>query len=160
MNNEENKVVVVTPFGLSERVDINRIVMQGENLAPLECAVQVDSFGKECMKKKKNLFLYRKNIEIPPLSMIGDLLCITECGSKSVQMNAVICAKTKMKKLQFGETKCFKIHVCKTSRLCPDLYIDTWKVKNVDQYETNDSSVEDINTSGISLQMTIKMMQQ
>ena len=44
--NENNKVAVVTPHGITERVDINRIVMQGENLAPLE-SVQIDSFGKK-----------------------------------------------------------------------------------------------------------------
>ena len=44
--NENNKVAVVTPHGLTERVDINKIVMQGENLAPLECSVQIDTFGK------------------------------------------------------------------------------------------------------------------
>ena len=41
--NEKNKVDVVTPYGLSDRVEIDKIGMQGENLAPLECSVQVDT---------------------------------------------------------------------------------------------------------------------
>ena len=71
--NENNKVAVITPHGLTERVNIQKIVMQGENLAPLECSVQVDSFGKECLKEKKHLFMYRGLVEVPPLSMVDDL---------------------------------------------------------------------------------------
>ena len=46
--NENNKVAVVTPHGLTDRVDINKIVMQGENLAPLECSVQIDTSERMC----------------------------------------------------------------------------------------------------------------
>ena len=44
--NESNKVAVATPHGLTDRVDIKRMIMQGENFSPLECSVQVDTFGK------------------------------------------------------------------------------------------------------------------
>ena len=44
--NESNKVAVATPHGITDRVDIERIIMQGENFSPLECSVQVDTFGK------------------------------------------------------------------------------------------------------------------
>ena len=72
--NKNNKVAVVTPHGLTDRVDINKIVLQGENLAPLECSVQVDTFGKECLDENKYLFYYREAIPVPPLSMVDDLL--------------------------------------------------------------------------------------
>ena len=98
-------MAIITPQGLTERVNIQKIVMQGENLAPLECSVQVDSFGKECLKEKKHLFMYRGLVEVPPLSMVDDLLCISSCGVKSVMMNSFIKAKSNIKKLQFGEQK-------------------------------------------------------
>ena len=101
--NENNKVAVITPHGLTERVNISKIVMQGENLAPLECSVQLDTFGKECLKEKKYIFYYRGVVEVPPLSMVDDLLCISSCGIDSVLMNSFIKAKTNIKKLQFGE---------------------------------------------------------
>ena len=141
--NKNNKVAVVTPFGLTDRVNIDNIVMQGENLAPLECSVQVDSFGKECLTNKKNLYLYRSNVEIPPLSMVDDLLCISECGNKSIKMNAFINTKTNIKKLQFGESKCFRIHIGRNVDYCPDLFINKWKVKDLEMYKTNEASVED-----------------
>ena len=142
--NENNKVAVKTPHGLSERVQIKKIVMQGENLAPLECSVQVDTFGKECLADKKHLFLYRGEVEVPPLSMVDDLLCISTCGIQSVLMNSFIKAKSIMKKLQFGVTKCHKIHVGGDTSICPPLSVDKWTVKETEQLETNQSSLEDV----------------
>ena len=65
--NEKNKVAIVTPHGLTERVEMRKLVMQGENLAPLECSVQVDTYGRECMEQEKYLFMYRDTIPVPPL---------------------------------------------------------------------------------------------
>ena len=118
--------------------------MQGENLAPLECSVQVDSYGKECMKENKYLFYYREKVPVPALSMVDDLLCISHCGKESVLLNAFINAKTNMKKLQFGENKCHKLHVGRNKSICPDLHIDKWKVKNVDTVVAGESSLVDV----------------
>ena len=142
--NENNKVAVATPHGVTDRVDIDKIVMQGENLAPLECSVQVDSFGKECLSENKYLFFYRKTIPVPPLSMVDDLLCISNCGIKSLIMNSFINLKSNIKKLQFGENKCSKIHVGKNKTICPPLIIDKWKTKQVDDLEDNSPTVEDV----------------
>ena len=32
--------------------------------------------------------------------------------------------------------KCHKLHVGKSKSSCPDLYLDEWKVKSVDETET------------------------
>ena len=44
-------------------------------------------------------------------------------------------AKTNIKKLQFGETKCNLMHIGKETSYCPDLYIDNWKVKEKTEFE-------------------------
>ena len=51
-------------------------------------------------------------------------------------MNGYINAKTNTKKLQFGETKCHKMHVGLKNETCPDLYVDTWKLGNEDEIVT------------------------
>ena len=51
--NKNNKVAVKTPFGLTERVDIKKIVLQGEVFGPLQCSVQVDKISKECLQEEK-----------------------------------------------------------------------------------------------------------
>ena len=141
---QKNKVAVVTPHGITERVEINQIVMQGENLAPLECSVQVDTYGKECLEQDKYLFRYRNIIPVPALSMVDDLLCISKCGIDSVLQNAFINFKTNTKKLQFGEEKCFKMHVGSDKTICPDLFIDKWKTVDVQTSKNTESSLSDV----------------
>ena len=134
--NKENEVSVMTPNGLSRRESINTIVMQGEVLGPIECSVTVDTFGKECLNEEKYLYAYKGLVGIPPLAMVDDLACISSCGLETVQMNGFINAKTNIKKLQFGEKKCHKMHIGKKSEYCPDLFIDSWKVETLP--ETDD----------------------
>ena len=43
--NKSNEVSVQTPHGPTDRITVEKIVMQGETFAPLECSVQVDTFG-------------------------------------------------------------------------------------------------------------------
>ena len=50
-------------------------------------------------------------MDIPPLGMVDDFICISECGYKSSMMNAYVNFKTSEKKLQFGEKKCKKLRV-------------------------------------------------
>ena len=54
--NKTNQVAVKTPLGLTDRIEVNNIVMQGETLAPLECSVQVDTFGRECLEQNNLLY--------------------------------------------------------------------------------------------------------
>ena len=51
--NSKNKVAVKTPNDTTDRIVIENIVLQGEVLAPLECSVSVDTFGKECQEEEK-----------------------------------------------------------------------------------------------------------
>ena len=101
--NKMNKVAVMTPNGLSKRENIEKIVMQGEVLGPIECSVTVDTFGKECLKEQKHLYSYKSLVGIPPLAMIDDLACISVCGLETVKMNGFINAKTNIKSFSFGE---------------------------------------------------------
>ena len=53
-------------------------------------------------------------------------------------MNSFINSKSAMKRLQFGTTKCIKMHIGKTCNetLCRDLYVDEWKLDVVTDTET------------------------
>ena len=98
--NRKNKVAIKTPSGVTERVIIEEIVMQGEVMAPLECSVSVDTFGKECQQEEKYLFYYRDMIGVPSLSMVDDEVNISQCGLESVKLNAFMNAKSNTKKFQ------------------------------------------------------------
>ena len=141
--NKVNQVSVQTPHGPTERVRVERIVMQGETFAPLECSVQVDSIGKECIEEVKFLYNYKDRIPVPPLAMVDDLIAVSRCGTQTVELNAYLNVKTNLKKLQFGEDKCHKMHVGAPNDICPDLFIDTWKVNVIHEVDSSQYRLSD-----------------
>jgi len=123
---------------MTERRSISESVMQGDVFGPILCSVQVDKFGKECMEEHKYTYLYKGEVKIPPLSMVDDLVCISECGLKTAMVNSYINVKTATKNLQFGTDKCNKMHIGRTRQdfKCQNLFVDGWEVKNVMNVET------------------------
>ena len=105
----------------------------------------MDSYGKECLTENEHLYEYKQEVQVPPLAMVDDLLIVTECGNKTVMANSYINAKSNLKKLQFGTNKCHKMHVGrkKVNGVCPDIYVDGWKVKEVSEVETGESTLLD-----------------
>ena len=98
--------------------------MQGTVLAGLKCSISIDTFGKECLENEHDvLYNYKKTVKIPPLSFVDDILGISDCGPKSVKMNAFIEAKIEGKQLELGYKKCFQMHVGNTKNTCPKLSV-------------------------------------
>ena len=155
--NREVNVAVNTPNGLTVREKIKEIILQGDVFGPIECSVTVDSFGKECLAEDKYLYLYKDSVKIPILSMVDDALAVTECGYKSSMMNSYLNTKTNIKKLQYGTTKCFKMHVGKTCipEVCPELFIDDWKIKEVNEVVTENYQYEEEH-DGMSAMETVE----
>ena len=109
--NTKVDIAVKTPVGKTERQSIKNVIAQGDVFGPMFCSKQVDTFGQECLEKGNYTYMYRGEVEIPPLSMVDDVLCISECGFKTTMSHAYISFKTDSKKLQFGAKKCKKLHV-------------------------------------------------
>ena len=145
INNHVN-VAVKTPVGKSERGDIYNVITQGDVFGPILCSNQVDTFGRECLEENKYTYTYKGEVEIPPLGMVDDLICISECGHKTSMMTAYINFKTNSKKLQFGEAKCKKLHIghSKEEFKCQNLTVDKWKEVEVHYDEIGDIKLEDI----------------
>ena len=55
--------------------------------------------------------------------MCDDVASISRCGIDSIKTNAIINAKIESKKLEFGPTKCFQIHVGKNVKACCSLKV-------------------------------------
>ena len=120
-------VAIKTPAGITKRVRVEKIVSQGEVPAPLKCTVTVDSISKSHMQDiKGHHYIYKNLVTVPPLGMVDDQVGISECGLDSVISTASLNAQTNIKKLQFGESKCHKIHIGNKEILCPKNKIDTW----------------------------------
>ena len=101
--NQNVKVRVKTPFGLTVENTLNEIVLQGDTWGPPMAANQVDSFGKQLLKEEPEfIYKYKGYIPIGVLGMIDDLVGVSESGVNAVKLNASINVKTAEKKLQFG----------------------------------------------------------
>ena len=138
-------VAVKTPVGKTETEDIKNVVLQGDVFAPLLCSKQVDTIGQECLLENKYTYKYKGEVDIPPLSMVDDLICVSECGIQTSMMNSYINVKTNSKKLQFGVEKCKKIHVGKTCDdfKCQKLFVDNWEEVEVRNEDLASISTED-----------------
>ena len=86
--NSSVNIAVRTPVGKTESGDIKNVVIQGDVFGPMLCSKQVDMFGKECLEDRKYTYSYKEEVEIPPLSMVDDVLCISECGFKTAMVNS------------------------------------------------------------------------
>ena len=72
--NKEVKVAIKPPNGLTDRVVMKEIILQGDVLGPIECSVTVDTFGRKCMEEDKHLYLYKDEVQVPILTMVDDAL--------------------------------------------------------------------------------------
>ena len=76
--------------------------------------------------------------------MVDDVSAISRCGVDSVEMNAFPNQKSNIKRLQYGPDKCHQLHVGKKDILCPDLYIDQWKIVKRNEFKTGFENLEDV----------------
>ena len=144
--NTHVKVAVKTPVGRTNRESIYNVITQGDVFGPILCSNQVDTFGKECLEEGKYTYTYKGEVEIPPLGMVDDLVCISECGHKTAMMNEFINFKTNSKKLQFGGNKCKKLHVGHLDQAykCQDMLVDRWTEVEIKNDVTGEVDTKDI----------------
>ena len=114
--NKTSKVAVKTSLGLTERFDLQDNVLQGDVFGNILASNQIDKFGKQCLESERNLYLYRNTIPIAPLAMCDDLLLISECGYQTELAVSYMNSQSRYNYLQFGLSKCFKMHVGKTKK--------------------------------------------
>ena len=144
--NTTNQVAVKTPFGMTERKQVEKIVLQGEVFGSLQCSVTIDTFGKEFLEEDKHLYMYKGVVGVPPLAMVDDVdvVCPAVCGIDTVEVTGFLNAKSNCKKIQFGVDKCHQLHFGGKKNLCPNLYIDNWGIKKADEAKTGFDNLKDV----------------
>ena len=137
--NRSNLVAVKTAVGLTERVNIEKIVTQGGTFGPIECANSIDKVGQKCYNNGEHLFVYKKMVRVLHLSMVDDLLTISRCGNASLGLNTYVNAQIETKKLRFhtpdenGKTKCHFMHIGRKNHPCPELQVHGTKMEQVSE---------------------------
>ena len=122
-----------TPFGLTDKVVLDEVVLQGEVWGPSFASNQVDTFGKEMLEEDMSfLYKYKGYIPVPVLGQIDDIIGVTLAGYKSVQLNRFLNVKAADKYYQFGQDKCMAMIVGKKIEnfQIPNLEVDIWETKH------------------------------
>ena len=129
---EETKsamIAIKTSSGLTEREPIENIIMQGTVFGSLICTTVMDKLAKIFYKDENLLYKYKKEVEIPVLGMVDDVLSVTKCSEVSVMTNATIVSFMEINKLKLAAKKCAKIHVGKKCNNCPKLHVHGEQMK-------------------------------
>ena len=133
LENQNASVAAKTSKGITERININNVIMQGTVTGGLCCTTTTDKLAKLVYNNEKLLYKYKGSVSVPPLLMIDDILTISECGMASVAMNATVNTFIETKKLKLKQSKCSAIHVGRKSATCPDLKVHGEKMHKDDE---------------------------
>ena len=131
---ENCKIVVKTPCGVTDMFELQKIVLQGSVFGPIKCSVQMDTLGKDALQTGHGIFKYKNAVDVPSLAMIDDVMGMSTCGDASLELNAIINAKMESKKLRLSKDKCCKIHICRKAEQCTQtLKVHNENMKNASQ---------------------------
>ena len=133
LENRNAKVAVKTSGGLSKRVNIKNIIMQGSVWGSICCVVLMDKLGQLAYSKPELLYYYKGVVATPPLQMVDDVLGIQKCSAKSSRLNNAINTFIELEKLTLSQKKCHTVHVGKNIQNCPDLKVHQNKMENSKQ---------------------------
>ena len=87
------KVTVQTSLGLSKKVNISNIVIQGTKWGSLMCTTTMDKLEQLAYENADLLYMYKGLVAVPPICMVDDVLSLQKC-SESRKINAfIICQR-------------------------------------------------------------------
>ena len=121
--NQSAQVAIKTPHGITERVSILNIIMQGTTWGSLFCTTTMDKLPQKIYKDTSLLYMYKGLVSVPPLEMVDDILTVEKCGLTALAMNAEVNSFIEQKKLKLSKEKCVQIHVGKKCETCEKLYV-------------------------------------
>ena len=151
LENKNCKVAVKTTSGLTRRININNIVLQGTLWSGLLCSAQMDKLSQNAYKNHST-YLYKGKTEVPPLEMVDDILFPTSCNNDSIIANVKVNNFMERKKLTLNSKKCNKMHIGKTNKNCSNLNVHSEKMKT----STQEKYLGDILTNDGKLTKTIE----
>ena len=136
LDNLNAKVAVKINNGITERVPVKNVEMQGSVWGSLKCTSSMDILNKNILEQKDLVYNYRgdPNIEIGVLGMVDDNLSISKCGTSSVMKNGVINSFIEMQRLTLSREKSVVLHIGKETKCkisCPTLKVHKYDMKVV-----------------------------
>ena len=122
------KVAIKMSGGITRRVNIKNVIMQGTVWGSLMCTCTMDKLGKIAYENEDILYRY-KGVPIPTLGMVDDIACVTT-PKHALKWNAIINKFMELKKLELSEDKCKRLHIGKQHNECPNLKVHDEPMKD------------------------------
>ena len=130
LENLNAQVAVKSNGELSNRVNIQEIIMQGSVWGSICCVVLMEKLGKMAYSNPDLLFYYKNLVGTPPLQMVDDVMAIQKCSTKSLIINKTINTFIDLEKLSLSKNKCHNIHIGNPKIECHSLRVNGQKMKN------------------------------
>ena len=89
MENMNAQVAIKSSHGISDRIDIKNIVMQGSVWGSLMCTTTMDKLGQVAYENEDLLYMYKGQVAVPPLCMVDNIMSLQKF-SEAGKINAVI----------------------------------------------------------------------
>ena len=129
MENENAQVAVKSTRGISKRINIKNIIMQGSVWGGICCIALMDKLGQLAYSNPELLDYYRGVVATPPLQMVDDVLGVQKCSNKSRRLNNTINTFMELEKLTLSWKKCSIVHIGKSDMNCPELKVHGQQMK-------------------------------
>ena len=126
------KIAVKTAWGLTDRIDIEDLIMQGTVFGSIICTSVMDKLAKIFYQDKDLVYKYKNKVAVPILGMVDDVLNVAKCTEQVVISNSTINTFIEQNKLKLAASKCSRIHVGKKSGECPNIKVHKENMKNSD----------------------------
>ena len=127
--NVNAQVAVKNRTGITKRMTMNEIIMQGTVWGSLFCTVSIDQLGKKAYEMPDILYKYN-GVDIPPLGMVDDIITVTNVENTE-NLNKLVNEFIKSKNLRLSKSKCFRIHIGRGHENCPDMKVHEDLMKEV-----------------------------
>ena len=85
--NKNAQVAIKTSHGMTKRVDIPNIIMQGTVWGSMFCTSTIDKLSQKAYTEEAWLYKYKGEVSVPPLGMVDDVLTIQKCGTTALTIN-------------------------------------------------------------------------
>ena len=128
IENKNVQIAVKVNGGLTKRVNVKDIELQGSVWAGLKCTSVMDNLNKTVMADESLQYYYKEDKDIPigVRGMIDDTLGVSKCGNSAIKLNAVINSFVESQRLEMSKEKSVVIHVGRkheNSLPCPTLKV-------------------------------------
>ena len=96
---KKNTISIKTPVGISDTEEIEDTVMQGETISSILCTSTMDKVSKDSPIEN---IKYKKEVDIPQLGFVDDVMDVKKCGIETVMMNNFTRSEINKRRLQFS----------------------------------------------------------